>query len=113
METHGIKFEHFKKKQIHDPSLSLLDQRLLRVLNDFPFSLSFHDRVSIWHQMIRSDQIERQIVDSPHGRQHVQIRRAYIYEDAFEKLSLENGMYELLKINVHYLVCIRTPWHKH
>ncbi|ODM98224.1 Ubiquitin-protein ligase E3C [Orchesella cincta] len=90
METHGIKFVHFNKKQRPDPNLSLLDQRLLRVLTDFPFSLSFHDRVSIWHQMIRSDQIERQIVDSPLGRQHVQIRRAYIYEDAFEKLSPEN-----------------------
>ncbi|CAL8115436.1 unnamed protein product [Orchesella dallaii] len=90
METHGIKFVHFNKKQRPDANLSLLDQRLLRVLTDFPFSLSFHDRVSIWHQMIRSDQFERQIVDSPLGRQHVQIRRAYIYEDAFEKLSPEN-----------------------
>ncbi|ODM89400.1 Ubiquitin-protein ligase E3C [Orchesella cincta] len=91
METHGIKFVHFNKQQRPDSNLSLLDQRLLRVLTDFPFSLSFHDRVSIWHQMIHSDQVDRHIVRSPFGRQHhIEIRRAFLYEDAFEKLSPEN-----------------------
>ncbi|CAL8126160.1 unnamed protein product [Orchesella dallaii] len=90
METHGIQFSHFNKDQGPAQNLSFLDQRLLRVLTDFPFALSFHDRVSVWHQMIYTDQMDRHADGSPFGRQRVEIRRAYLYEDAFEKLSPEN-----------------------
>lgn len=91
METHGIRFRDFYNSPIGNGTLSLLDQRLLRVLNDFPFALSFHDRVSIWHQILHTDHIEHHISDNPLGRRHIQIRRTYIYEDAYEKLSSENG----------------------
>lgn len=90
MESHGITFKDFYQPS-QSGSLSLLDQRLLRVLNDYPFALSFHDRVSIWHQLLHTDHVERHITDNPLGRQHIQIRRSYIYEDAYEKLSSENG----------------------
>lgn len=96
METHNIRFRDFSKESGSPDSLSMLDHRLLRVLIDFPFALSFHDRVSIWHQMLNMDHMERQISDNPLGRQHIQIRRNYIYEDAFEKLSYENGTYDLI-----------------
>lgn len=64
------------------------------ILQEIPFVISFHDRVQIFHQLLRKD---RQIHQSdgyhfglPGMAIQVQIRRNYIYEDAFERLSVEN-----------------------
>jgi ubiquitin-protein ligase E3 C len=64
------------------------------ILQEIPFVISFHDRVKIFHQLLRK---ERQLHQSdgyhfglPGTAISVQIRRNYIYEDAFEKLSFEN-----------------------
>lgn len=63
------------------------------ILQEIPFVISFHDRVQILHQLLRK---ERQLYQ-PHGYHFgmpgtaifVQIRRNYLYEDAFEKLSFD------------------------
>uniref|UniRef100_A0A6G1SPZ7 HECT-type E3 ubiquitin transferase n=1 Tax=Aceria tosichella TaxID=561515 RepID=A0A6G1SPZ7_9ACAR len=64
------------------------------ILQEIPFVISFHDRVQIFHQLLRK---ERQIHQSdgyhfglPGTAISVQIRRNYLYEDAFEKLSFDN-----------------------
>lgn len=63
------------------------------ILQEIPFVISFHDRVQIFHQLLKR---ERQI-HNPDGYHFglpghaisVKIRRNYIYEDAFEELSPE------------------------
>lgn len=82
-----------------DPSIDRLasassEIKTVLILQEIPFVISFHDRVQIFHQLLRK---ERQIHQSegyhfnlPGTAISVQIRRNYIYEDAFEKLSFDN-----------------------
>lgn len=77
--------------------LSTREIRTLAVLRDVPFVFSFTDRVKMWQQWILSDRMQQQgeanFLRGPSI--HVMIRRNYIYEDAFDKLSLENGKYSI------------------
>jgi hypothetical protein len=91
-ETHSIVFDNL----IHSPppetarGMSILEGQLLYIVRYYPFAFSFHDRVKVWNRML---DIDKALVD-PNPMVHhedIQIRRTYIYEDAFEKLSPENG----------------------
>ena len=73
--------------------LSTRDLRTLSILQEIPFVFSFTDRVKMWQQWIFSDKMQQQgesnFLRGPSIQ--VMIRRNYIYEDAFDKLSQDNG----------------------
>jgi len=89
IDSHLIRFDDFCT---HEPGYkrgAALEGKLLRVLKEFPFALSFHDRVAIWQTMLETDQREHD--NGFHVVEKIQVRRTFIYEDAFEKLSADNG----------------------
>jgi len=68
-----------------------IEKKMCRVLHEYPFAIPFHDRVAAWHRMIDLDKLERYM---PYGaREIIQIRRTMLYEDTYDKLSLENGIH--------------------
>ncbi|KAK3089067.1 hypothetical protein FSP39_000528 [Pinctada imbricata] len=83
------------KVQIDDsgPPLSNTDVKNLVILTELPFVVSFTERVKILQKLIQNDRDENQgdahnFLSGP--AINVMIRRNYIYEDAFDKLSPEN-----------------------
>ena len=79
--------------------LSTREVRTLSILREIPFVFSFTDRVKMWQNWILNDRMQQQgeanFLRGPSIQ--VMIRRNYIYEDAFDKLSLENGIqYEII-----------------
>ncbi|KAK3800090.1 hypothetical protein RRG08_015057 [Elysia crispata] len=75
------------------PPLANRDVRNLVILTELPFVVSFLDRVKILQNLIIVDKQEHQgeITNFGMGPSIViNIRRNFIYEDAFEKLSPEN-----------------------
>ncbi|XP_076073361.1 ubiquitin-protein ligase E3C-like [Mytilus galloprovincialis] len=85
------------------PPLSNTDVKNLVILTELPFVVSFAERVKILQKLIQNDREENQ------GDRHhflsgpaisVMIRRNYIYEDAFDKLSPENEPNLKLKMRV-------------
>ena len=75
------------------PPLSAKEVRLSTVLRELPYAISFAQRVQVFHNLIQKDKEEHQgdQVNFLQGNSiQVHIRRNFIYEDAFEKLSPEN-----------------------
>lgn len=64
------------------------------ILQEIPFVIPFHDRVQILQHLLKKERLMHQSEGYHFGLPGtailVQIRRNYIYEDAFEKLSYEN-----------------------
>lgn len=70
----------------------------MTVLKEIPFVLPFEERVVVFQGLLLNDKIEYQNTDSPFmigSNIHITIRRNYLYEDAFDKLSIENGKYSI------------------
>jgi hypothetical protein len=73
---------------------SVTELRLLTILQQIPFVIPFDTRVQVFNLLIQQNKSEQQ-----QGAEffqsgsaiNVRIRRDYIYEDAFEKLSSQNG----------------------
>ena len=73
---------------------SVTELRLLIILQQIPFVIPFDTRVQVLNLLIHQNKAEQQ-----QGAEflqngstiNVRIRRDYIYEDAFEKLSPQNG----------------------
>src|SRR5437868_2268272 len=90
VETHSLKFDHLTTDR--PPfDISPMEDKLLNILKGFPFALPFHDRVKIWNRLLDLDKQTNSDGFPLSNRPDIQIRRKYIYEDAFEKLSPENG----------------------
>ena len=76
------------------PPLSTKEVRLATVLREMPYVISFSQRVQLFQNLVARDKEDHQgdRVNFLQGKAiHVNIRRNYIYEDAFDKLSPENG----------------------
>uniref|UniRef100_UPI00358EF0D1 ubiquitin-protein ligase E3C isoform X2 n=1 Tax=Myxine glutinosa TaxID=7769 RepID=UPI00358EF0D1 len=73
------------------PPLSVPEERQLAILTELPFVVPFAERVKIFQRLIMVEKEESQGESSFFGGINVVIRRNYIYEDAFDKLSPENG----------------------
>lgn len=72
------------------PPLSVSEERQLAILTELPFVVPFEERVKIFQRLIYADKQEVQ-GDGPFlDGINVTIRRNYIYEDAYDKLSPEN-----------------------
>lgn len=75
---------------------SVTELRLLIILQQIPFVIPFDTRVQVLNALIQQNKREQQ-----HGAEFLQsgstisvrIRRDYVYEDAFDKLSPQNGIF--------------------
>lgn len=91
-----VGLKKLSKKQLKElgPLMSTADIKNITILKEIPFVIPFTDRVRILQKLIEKDK------QSNYGESHhfmipgstidLVIRRNYIYEDAFEKLSFEN-----------------------
>lgn len=64
----------------------------MTIVQELPFVVPFHDRVKIMQSLISYEKRsnEHSIHDFINHGHPISIRRNYIYEDAFEKLSIDN-----------------------
>lgn len=74
------------------PLLSTNEVRKNIILSEMPFVVPFEDRVKFFRSLVRQDKDASQDADSFRFGHSFSIlaRRSHLYEDAFEKLSLEN-----------------------
>uniref|UniRef100_A0A3Q2XY11 Ubiquitin-protein ligase E3C n=1 Tax=Hippocampus comes TaxID=109280 RepID=A0A3Q2XY11_HIPCM len=85
------------------PQLSVSEERHLAILTELPFVVPFEERVKIFQRLIYADKRDVQ-GDGPFSNGIVvTIRRNYIYEDAYDKLSPENEPDLKKRIRVHLL----------
>ncbi|XP_011496921.1 PREDICTED: ubiquitin-protein ligase E3C [Ceratosolen solmsi marchali] len=94
----------FTREEIEDgPPLSTTELRTLTLLREIPFVVPFNDRVIVFQSLINRDKCEQQ-GELTHFMQgpsiHISVRRNYLYEDAFDKLSPENEPEMRLKMRV-------------
>jgi hypothetical protein len=73
---------------------SVTELRLLTILQQIPFVIPFDTRVQVLNLLIQQNKSEQQQGADflQNGSTiNIRVRRDYVYEDAFEKLSPENG----------------------
>nr|XP_010961270.2 ubiquitin-protein ligase E3C isoform X2 [Camelus bactrianus] len=88
---------------LESPPLSVSEERQLAILTELPFVVPFEERVKIFQRLIYADKQDVQ-GDGPFlDGINVTIRRNYIYEDAYDKLSPENEPDLKKRIRVHLL----------
>ena len=88
------------------PPLTTKEAKLATVLRRVPFLISFNQRVLLFQNLIHKDKQEYQgdRVNFMQGPSiNIVVRRDYIYEDAFEKLSPENEPNIKLKMRVQLI----------
>ncbi|XP_029044161.1 ubiquitin-protein ligase E3C [Osmia bicornis bicornis] len=94
----------FTREELEEgPPLSAKEVRTLTLLREIPFVVPFNDRVVVFQSLIYRDKTEQQ-GELTHFMQgpsiQISVRRNYLYEDAFEKLSPENEPELRLKMRV-------------
>ncbi|XP_063238622.1 ubiquitin-protein ligase E3C isoform X2 [Bacillus rossius redtenbacheri] len=94
----------FTREELEEgPPLSTTEVRVMTIVRELPFVVAFQERVLLFQNLLANDKLERQ-GDSVHFLQgpsiHVSVRRNYLYEDAFDKLSPENEPDLRLKMRV-------------
>ena len=95
----------FTREELEEsgPPLTTKEVRLATVLRELPFTISFSQRVILFQNLIQRDKQEHQgdRVNFMQGPAiDILVRRNYIYEDAFDKLSPENEPNIKLKMRV-------------
>ncbi len=74
--------------------MSTKEVRLATILRDLPYVIAFSQRVVVFHNLVQKEKNEYQ-GDRVHYLQGpsigIVVRRNYLYEDSFEKLSPDNG----------------------
>jgi len=85
------------------PPLTTKEVRLATVLRELPFTISFSQRVLVFQNLIQRDKQEHQgdrvnFMQGPHI--DLLVRRNYIYEDSYDKLSRDNEPNLRLKMRV-------------
>lgn len=94
----------FTREELEEgPPLSAKEVRTLTLLREIPFVVPFNNRVVVFQSLIYKDKAEQQS-ELTHFMQgpsiQISVRRNYLYEDAFEKLSPENEPELRLKMRV-------------
>ncbi|KAK3567605.1 hypothetical protein QTP86_020291 [Hemibagrus guttatus] len=88
---------------LEPPPLSVSEERHLAILTELPFVVPFEERVKIFQRLIYADKRDIQ-GDGPFlDGINITIRRNYIYEDAYDKLSPENEPDLKKRFRVHLL----------
>lgn len=79
---------------VEGPPLSTRELRTMTVIREMPFLLPFQERVLVFQNHVLKDKLEHQ-GEAPYAFRErgldVSVRRNYLYEDAFDKLSPTNG----------------------
>ncbi|CAL7940939.1 unnamed protein product [Xylocopa violacea] len=94
----------FTREELKEgPPLSSKEVRTLTLLREIPFVVPFNDRVVVFQSLIYRDKTEQQgelthFMQGPSIR--ISVRRNYLYEDSFEKLTPENEPELRLKMRV-------------
>lgn len=88
---------------LDSPPLSVSEERQLAILTELPFVVPFEERVKIFQRLIYADKQDVQGEGPFLDGINVTIRRNYIYEDAYDKLSPENEPDLKKRIRVHLL----------
>uniref|UniRef100_A0A8C1IBR1 Ubiquitin-protein ligase E3C n=1 Tax=Cyprinus carpio TaxID=7962 RepID=A0A8C1IBR1_CYPCA len=88
---------------LEPPPLSVSEERHLAILTELPFVVPFEERVKIFQKLIYADKREVQGEGPFLDGVNITIRRNYIYEDAYDKLSPENEPDLKKRIRVHLL----------
>ena len=97
------------------PPLSTKEVRLATVLREMPYAIAFSQRVHLFHNLVARDKEDHQgdRVNFLQGKAiHVHIRRNFIYEDAFEKLSSDNGKTNSMHQSTIFLMRNFNFWSK-
>lgn len=85
----------FTRKDVEEgPPLSTKQIRSITILREIPFVVSFNTRVGVLQGLLAADKLRSQgdLQGFLQGPQiHIVVRRTHLYEDAFDKLSPENG----------------------
>ncbi|XP_069702572.1 ubiquitin-protein ligase E3C isoform X1 [Periplaneta americana] len=94
----------FTREELEEgPPLSTKEVRTMTILRELPFLVAFQERVLVFQSLVLKDKMEHQGEQS-HFLQgpsiQVAVRRNYLYEDAFDKLSPENEPELRLKMRV-------------
>lgn len=98
---------YFSRERAPDAyPFSVTELRLLTILQQIPFVIPFDTRVQVLNLLIQQNKAEQQ-----HGAEflqnnstiNVRIRRDYVYEDAYEKLSPQNEPNLRRKIRVSFI----------
>ncbi|EFN77772.1 ubiquitin-protein ligase E3C isoform X1 [Harpegnathos saltator] len=93
----------FTREELEEgPPLSAKEVRTLTLLREIPFVVPFNNRVVVFQSLIYKDKAEQQ-GEVPHFMLpaiQISVRRNYLYEDAFEKLSPENEPELRMKMRV-------------
>ncbi|XP_067007893.2 ubiquitin-protein ligase E3C [Anabrus simplex] len=94
----------FTKEELEEgPPLSTKEVRTITILRELPFVVPFQKRVLVFQSLVIKDKMEHQGEHS-HFLQgpsiQIIVRRNYLYEDAFDKLSLDNEPELRLKMRV-------------
>jgi ubiquitin-protein ligase E3 C len=78
------------------PPLSTSEVRQMAILQEMPFVVPFQQRVLLFQTLVLQEKDEHQAgANFLSGPQiSIMVRRNYLYEDAFEKLSPENGLFQ-------------------
>lgn len=84
----------FTREDISEgPPLSTKQIRSITILREIPFVVEFNTRVSIFQGLLAADRLRSQgdlqgFLQGPSIQ--IMVRRSHLYEDAFDKLSLDN-----------------------
>ncbi|XP_033208401.1 ubiquitin-protein ligase E3C [Belonocnema kinseyi] len=94
----------FTREDVEEgPPMSTKEVRTLTLLREIPFVVPFSDRVIVLQSLIYRDKLDQQ-GELTHFMQgpsiQISVRRNYLYEDAFDKLSPENEPEMRLKMRV-------------
>lgn len=94
----------FTREELEEgPPLSTKEVRTMTILRELPFLVAFQERVLVFQSLVLKDKMEHQGEHS-HFLQgpsiQLAVRRNYLYEDAFDKLSPENEPELRLKMRV-------------
>ncbi len=68
--------------------LNVNDIRSLTILQELPFTVAFKERIQILDKFLSENDTQRHSINESTCR--VRIRRDFLYEDAFDNLSVES-----------------------
>jgi ubiquitin-protein ligase E3 C len=76
------------------PPLTTKEVRLATILREMPYAVAFSQRVLVFSSLVTKDKMEHQGDLAAFGEGqciNLQVRRNFLYEDSFDKLSVDNG----------------------
>ncbi|XP_013176947.1 PREDICTED: ubiquitin-protein ligase E3C [Papilio xuthus] len=86
------------------PPLTIKELRMLTILKEIPFVITFSTRVLIFQTLLLREKSSNWLQNFNEGPSiNINIRRTHLYEDAFEKLSPENEPNLKLTMRIQFI----------